>query len=87
MEPVGQLGTLLGADVTPVLTDVDVALAPGDLVVFYTDGVTEVRAARRELFGHRDLALLLSSCAGLPADVVAQRVQDAVLDAAERAAA
>jgi serine phosphatase RsbU (regulator of sigma subunit) len=61
-----------------------VELAPGDLVVFYTDGVTEVRAARRELFGHRDLAMLLSACAGLPADVVAQRVQDAVLDAAEQ---
>jgi serine phosphatase RsbU (regulator of sigma subunit) len=84
VEPVGQLGTLLGADVEPELTDVEVQLAPGDLVVFYTDGVTEVRAARRELFGHRDLALLLSACAGLPADVVAQRVQDAVLDAAEQ---
>ncbi len=82
VEPIGQLGTLLGADVTPVLADVAVELAPGELVVLYTDGVTEVRAGREEIFGHRDLAALLEQCAGLGADGVAQRVQDAVLEAA-----
>ena len=64
VEPVGKLGTLLGADVEPVLTDVTVELAPGELVVLYTDGVTEVRAGREEIFGHRDLAALLERCAG-----------------------
>jgi serine phosphatase RsbU (regulator of sigma subunit) len=82
VEPVGKLGTLLGADVEPALSDVVIELAPGDCVVLYTDGVTEVRAGRKELFGHRDLADLLARCAGLPADSIAQRVQDAVLDAA-----
>jgi serine phosphatase RsbU (regulator of sigma subunit) len=83
VEPVGRLGTLLGADVTPVLNDVTVELAPGELVVLYTDGVTEVRAGREEIFGHRDLAALLGRCAGMAADTVAQRIQDAVLEAAE----
>jgi sigma-B regulation protein RsbU (phosphoserine phosphatase) len=82
VEPVGKLGTLLGADVEPVLSDVVVDLAPGDVIVLYTDGVTEVRAGRKEIFGHRDLADLLASCSGLPADSVAQRIQDAVLEAA-----
>jgi serine phosphatase RsbU (regulator of sigma subunit) len=82
VEPVGRLGTLLGADVHPVLTDVEVKLAPGELVVLYTDGVTEIRAGRREIFGYRDLAQVVAGCTGEPADVVAQRVQDAVLDAA-----
>jgi serine phosphatase RsbU (regulator of sigma subunit) len=82
VEPVGELGTLLGADLEPVLADVVIDLAPGDLVVLYTDGVTEVRAGRKELFGHRDLAELLARCAGLPADTVAQRIQEAVLAAA-----
>jgi serine phosphatase RsbU (regulator of sigma subunit) len=82
VEPVGRLGTLLGADVEPVLHDVTVQLAPGELIVLYTDGVTEVRAGRQEIFGHRDLAQLLRRCGGLPPDVVAQRVQDAVLEAA-----
>jgi serine phosphatase RsbU (regulator of sigma subunit) len=83
VEPVGQLGTLLGTDLEPVLSDVDVQLAPGESVVLYTDGVTEVRAGRREIFGHRDLAMLLAGCVGLPADVVARRVEEAVLDAAD----
>ena len=82
VEPVGTLGTLLGADAEPVLSDAVVELAPGELIVFYTDGVTEVRAARKEVFGHADLAELLARCSGLPADSVAQRVQDAVLAAA-----
>jgi serine phosphatase RsbU (regulator of sigma subunit) len=82
VEPVGRLGTLLGADVTPVLADVTVELAPGELVVLYTDGVTEVRAGREEIFGHRDLAELLERCRGLGADSVAGRVEDAVLEAA-----
>ncbi|HZB77224.1 MAG TPA: SpoIIE family protein phosphatase [Solirubrobacteraceae bacterium] len=82
VEPVGKLGTLLGADVEPVLADVELRLAAGDLLVLYTDGVTEVRAGRCEVFGHDDLAALLAGCRGLPADTVAERVQDAVLDAA-----
>ena len=82
VQPVGKLGTLLGADVEPILSDVVVDLAPGDMIVLYTDGVTEVRAGRKEIFGHRDLAELVAGCAGLPADSVAQRVQDAVLEAA-----
>jgi serine phosphatase RsbU (regulator of sigma subunit) len=82
VEPVGRLGTLLGADVTPVLADVSLELGAGDLVVLYTDGVTEVRADREEIFGHRDLAALLAHCRGLGPDGVAQRIQDAVLEAA-----
>jgi serine phosphatase RsbU (regulator of sigma subunit) len=82
VEPVGRLGTLLGADVTPVLADVSLELGAGDLVVLYTDGVTEVRADREEIFGHRDLAALLTHCRGLGPDGVAQRIQDAVLEAA-----
>ena len=64
VEPVGKLGTLLGADVEPALSDAAVELAPGDLIVLYTDGVTEVRAGRKEIFGHRDLAELLRAAAG-----------------------
>jgi serine phosphatase RsbU (regulator of sigma subunit) len=83
VEPVGRLGTLLGADVDPVLSDVAIELAPGDLVVLYTDGVTEVRSARQEVFGHDDLAELLRRCAGMHPDGVAQRIQDTVLEAAD----
>jgi serine phosphatase RsbU (regulator of sigma subunit) len=82
VEPVGRLGTLLGADVEPVLADVVVDLVPGELVVLYTDGVTEVRAGEQEVFGEDDLAELLRRCAGMHPDGVAQRIEDAVLAAA-----
>jgi GAF domain-containing protein len=81
--PVGQLGTLLGSDIAPLLTDVAVTLGPGDVLVFYTDGVTEVRRRREEVFGHRELVALLETCAGLPPDAVVDRVEAAVLAASE----
>jgi hypothetical protein len=81
--PVGQLGTLLGSDIEPLLTDVAVTLEQGDVLVFYTDGVTEVRRRRQEIFGHRELVALLQTCAGLPPDAVAHRVEAAVIAASE----
>jgi hypothetical protein len=82
VEQVGRLGTLLGCDVEPALTDVEIDLAPGDVVVLYTDGVTEVRQRRREVFGHRDLSEVLQACVGLDPDAIAERVEQAVLSAA-----
>jgi serine phosphatase RsbU (regulator of sigma subunit) len=83
VEPVGRLGTLLGTDIEPQLHDVGVELAPGDVLLLYTDGVTEVRRRRREVFGLAQLTELLGSCAGLPPDAVADRVEAAVLAASE----
>jgi serine phosphatase RsbU (regulator of sigma subunit) len=83
VQPVGRLGTLLGSDIEPHLTDVAVALGPGEVLVLYTDGVTEVRRRHREVFGHRALVDLLEKCAGLPPDAVADRVEAAVIAASE----
>ena len=81
--PVGRLGTLLGSDIEPLLTDVAVTLGHGEVLVLYTDGVTEVRRRRQEVFGHRELVALLETCAGLPPDAVADRVEAAVMAASE----
>ena len=83
VEPVGRLGTLLGTDIEPQLFDVTVALDSGDVLLLYTDGVTEVRRRRREVFGLAELSELLSGCGGLPPDAVADRVEAAVLAASE----
>jgi serine phosphatase RsbU (regulator of sigma subunit) len=83
VSPVGRLGTLLGSDIEPLLADVAVELGPGDVLVLYTDGVTEVRRRRQEVFGHRELVALLATCAGLPPDAVADRVEAAVMTASE----
>jgi hypothetical protein len=83
VHPVGRLGTLLGTDIEPQLFDVSLELGPGDVLVLYTDGVTEVRRGRREVFGHRDLVALLGSCGGLAPDAVADRIDAAVLAASD----
>ena len=46
VDAVGRLGTLLGTDIEPQLFDVTVELGPGDVLLLYTDGVTEVRPTR-----------------------------------------
>jgi hypothetical protein len=81
VEPVGRLGTLLGTDIEPQLYDVTIELEPGDVLVLYTDGVTEVRQRRREVFGHAELTELLSAAGGLPPDAIADRIEAAVLAA------
>jgi len=83
VEPVGRLGTLLGTDIEPQLFDVSVELAPGDVLLLYTDGVTEVRRRRREVFGQLELTALLSRCGGMPPDGVADCVEAAVLAASQ----
>jgi serine phosphatase RsbU (regulator of sigma subunit) len=83
VEPVGRLGTLLGTDIEPQLYDVTVELREGDVFVLYTDGVTEVRRRRREVFGLAQLTELLGGCGALPPDAVADRMEAAVIAASE----
>jgi serine phosphatase RsbU (regulator of sigma subunit) len=83
VEPVGRLGTLLGSDIEPQLYDVAVELAGGDVLVLYTDGVTEVRRHRTEVFGSAELIELLRTCGGLAPDAVAERIETAVLAASD----
>jgi hypothetical protein len=83
VEPVGRLGTLLGTDIDPLLADVTVELEMGDVLVLYTDGVTEVRRHRTEVFGTAELIELLSGCGGLEPAAVAERIEAAVLNASE----
>ncbi|GLZ46402.1 hypothetical protein Acsp06_25870 [Actinomycetospora sp. NBRC 106375] len=70
-------GTLVGVYPDLALTEIEVRLGPGDLLLLYTDGVTEARGPDG-WFGPERLAALLSSLAGASADVVADGVMDAV---------
>ncbi|MGH2969389.1 MAG: PP2C family protein-serine/threonine phosphatase, partial [Solirubrobacteraceae bacterium] len=81
VDAVGRLGTLLGTDIDPLLADVTVELALGDVLVLYTDGVTEVRRQRTEVFGTNELIALLQTCGGQAPAEVAERVEAAVLTA------
>jgi serine phosphatase RsbU (regulator of sigma subunit) len=63
----------------PDLEDRGASLEPGDALVFYTDGVTEARGDRG-ILGDDRLAEVLASCAGLPADAIASKVEAAALE-------
>jgi serine phosphatase RsbU (regulator of sigma subunit) len=68
-------GGLIGYQSDPDLKDIRVALAPGDLLLLHTDGVTEARRGNRQ-FGDDRLKALLAT--GSP-DV--QTLVDGVVDA------
>ncbi|MEV4490921.1 SpoIIE family protein phosphatase [Micromonospora coxensis] len=71
---VGLGGTALGLLDTITSPTAEVPLAPGDSLVFYTDGVTERRRGR-ELFGVERLRDAAAPLAGYSADVVAARLR------------
>ena len=77
---IGEAGRAIGVFEDPMLTEQETRLAPGDTLVFYTDGVIEARAPDGSFFGEERLLCLLRSCAGLDAQSVASRVECAVLD-------
>ncbi|WP_189222385.1 PP2C family protein-serine/threonine phosphatase [Saccharothrix coeruleofusca] len=69
-------GMLVGALPAASFRTVEVDLRPGEVCVFYSDGVTEARggADGAELFGAERLAALLTGCHVMPPTAVAQRV-------------
>ncbi|WP_157682741.1 PP2C family protein-serine/threonine phosphatase [Nocardioides scoriae] len=82
VEPLLPLGLNRGLDHTaeaPVGTE---QLEPGDLLLLYTDGVTEARSPAGEFFGRDRLVDLVSRhlAAGLPAAETVRRVVHALID-------
>ena len=82
VEAVGEPGTLLGVLPDVRLSDTSVRLEQGDVMVLYTDGVTEARGPDG-MFGSDQLAAILASCAGLDAKSVAARIESAALEIQE----
>ncbi|HEY3505135.1 MAG TPA: SpoIIE family protein phosphatase [Actinocatenispora sp.] len=77
-ESVGECGTAVGLLEDVVVTPVKIRLAPGDALVFYTDGVTE-RRRDSVLFGHHRLLRELGRLAGQSAASIAARLTSTVL--------
>ena len=71
---VGEGGTALGLLETISAPHTTVRLAPADVLIFYTDGVTERRRGR-DLYGIERLRAAAAPLAGYPADVVAARLR------------
>lgn len=73
-------GTWLGAmrDVRKHTVDSELQLDEGDIVLLYTDGVTEARAAAGGQFGLERLIALLENSADLPMEALIERIYKAV---------
>ena len=67
-------GPLIGALNDPSFPAEDVRLRPGDLLLLYTDGLTEIRTSDPD-FGERRLREVLHDCAGRSAQEVVNAVQ------------
>jgi len=78
VEELGARGPLLGVFDEVRFSAVDERLADGDLVLLYTDGVTEARRGREEL-GDERLADLLADCVGMSAAEVTAAIESEVL--------
>jgi PAS domain S-box-containing protein len=70
-------GRLLGMPIEVAFTEQTVVLGPGDLVVMYTDGVTEAHERGEPLFGEERLADVIAR-AGAGVDAVADDILTAV---------
>ena len=80
VEAVGAPGTLLGVVPDPNLEDRAVTLAPGDSLVFYTDGVIEHRVhTDGAVLDERRLMELVATCVGRDPDAIATKVEEAAL--------
>lgn len=79
VEEVHVPGTLLGAFEQVSFAERELVLGPGDLMVCYTDGVTEARDPDGKFFGTQGLERSLKASAGANAGEVARTVERAVL--------
>jgi phosphoserine phosphatase RsbU/P len=55
-----------------------VEMAPGDILVLYTDGITEAENAALEMFGTGRLEKIIIASGGLAANAICQQILDAV---------
>lgn len=79
VEPVDVVGTLVGGVPDPVFEEVDVRMNAGDLMLLYTDGVTELRTTDPG-YGERRLLETLARMAGSSAEAVVEAVEHTAVE-------
>jgi serine phosphatase RsbU (regulator of sigma subunit) len=82
VEEVPASGTLIGVVAQTVVRPATVELAPGELCLLYSDGLTEARGgpSGTEHYGEQRLHDALSSCQGMPGTAAVERVRQLVSD-------
>ncbi|MEZ5403979.1 MAG: SpoIIE family protein phosphatase [Bryobacteraceae bacterium] len=77
-EPLEVNGMVVGAFPFAKYTESRISLEPGDLLVGFTDGVTEPENSFGEMYGEERLAALFVRTAALPSDQILEEVDKAV---------
>src|SRR4051812_41386123 len=80
VELLGEPGTLLGVFADPRVHEVETRLLPGDVVLLYTDGVTEAGSPLDEI-GEEGLAALVSGMPGMSPEEIVDAVEQAAVTA------
>lgn len=78
VEPLQAQGIVLGIVPDPRFEQHVATVEPGDVICFYTDGVTEAMNPRRQLFGEERLAEILRRSQHLAPEEIVDRIIDAV---------
>jgi sigma-B regulation protein RsbU (phosphoserine phosphatase) len=78
VERAARPGSLIGFLPSPDLPEKVNELQVGDVVLFFTDGLTDVRGPTG-MFGEERLVQLLKECQGLEAEAIASRLESEVL--------
>ncbi len=73
-------GLILGIKPSVVFEEGSILLQPGDLILFYTDGINEATSPEGDLFGTGRICLHLSSFAAESADTIADTLYQEALD-------
>jgi serine phosphatase RsbU (regulator of sigma subunit) len=77
--PVGELGSVLGADGRAAFADCEIELAAGQAIVLYTDGVTERRHGGR-FFGEEGIVAAVADVHPGDAEGLVRSIEQAVRD-------
>jgi phosphoserine phosphatase RsbU/P len=78
IDTLGEYGTLVGPFEDAEFSDRSRLLRPGDMVVLYTDGITEA-CDGDEMVGDEGLEAMLAECVGLSAAETIDRIERAVM--------
>ena len=78
LEELQPTGIVLGAVENRKYTSRTLSIGPGDVIIMYTDGVTESINTTEELFGEERLGAIIRKSAHLPAQEILNRILSGV---------
>ena len=80
VEMAGRFGMMVGLRGEPILHDVELRIGAGDVLLLYTDGVTEA-GPRGQPLGEQGIATVLRDLAGQPPQAIVDAVEQAAVAA------